>query len=103
MNRRQEPPRRIDQPEPGFFRIRLVRHGPFVPARIAHRLGFWTAEINGAPAGEAHVDPAFADAVYRIWTTGTRITEAEYRNMLGQPSVLDPAQPIDIGAQPPVF
>ena len=32
MNRRAEPSRRIDEPEPGLFKTRMVRGGPFVAA-----------------------------------------------------------------------
>ena len=103
MRRDGEPSRRIDQPEPGYFRIRHVRGGPLIPARIFHRLGFWSAAINGQAVGDSNPDPELVDVVMRIWTSGTRITADEYHAMLRQPSVLDPSQPIDIAAFPPVF
>jgi hypothetical protein len=74
------PSRRIDRPEPGFFRMRLVRGGVFVGARIyrpcpmhpetCEALDRWfdlEAEIDGEPAD-----------VLRVWESGDPITPAEF-------------------------
>jgi len=68
---RRQPPRAIDAPEPCWLRIRLERHGPYLPARIFNRLGLLTAEIEGVPTD-----------VERVWTSGDRITEAEWRDLM---------------------
>jgi hypothetical protein len=81
MNRRHEPSRRIDQPDPGFFKLRLVKRGPFVAARITYDPPLWSAEINDEPCGLHDPDPARADGVFRIWTVGVRIEKAEYDRM----------------------
>ena len=97
---RQERPRPIDQPEAGYFRIRLVRKGMFVAARIHNHLGFWSATINGQACGAIDSDPARADGVYRIWTTGVQITKQEYDRLLRSPPS-SPRLPVDIGSMPP--
>jgi hypothetical protein len=83
--------RRIDQPEPAFFKTRLVRKGPWVGSRIYVRFGMLVAEINGAPAD-----------VDRVWTSGQEITEDEYLRLVANPPN-DPMTPIDMNAKPPVF
>ncbi len=74
----REAPRAIDKPEPGFFELRLVKGGPYVPARIMCDGGMWSAEIDGEQCGAPDAEPAAAAGVYRIWTAGRRITEPEY-------------------------
>ncbi len=95
-------PRRIDQPEPGFFKLRLVRKGPWVAGRISHAMGFWSASIDGVPCGQRHPDPFAADGVSRIWESAARIEQAEYDALLGTPSATPKTLPIDLGALPPI-
>jgi|SRR5579859_5385917 len=71
---RNQAPRVVDAPEPCFIRMRLVRNGVFVAARIFHRLGMLAGEINGQPA-----DPM------QIWHAGDFIDEAEYEQMMRNP------------------
>ena len=71
---RQQPPRIVDQPEPCFVRLQLVRNGVFVAARIFNRLGTLAAEINGKPA-----DP------FQVWHGGDLITEEQYARMMETP------------------
>lgn len=97
-----QPPRRIDQPEAGTFKLRLVRKGPWLAARITHAMGFWSASIEGLPCGPRHTDPFQADGVSRIWESGTRIEQAEYDALLRTPSATPKNLPIDLGALPPV-
>lgn len=94
-------PRRIDQPEPGFFKIRLVRKGPWVAARISHAMAFWSATIGGEPAGAPDPDPFCAQGVSRIWESGTVITAAEYDALLANPPET-PKLAINLGAMPPI-
>lgn len=102
MTRRNERPRRIDQPEPGYFKVRMVRKGPWVAARIGQRFGFWFAEINGTGCGATDPDPAKADGVYRVWSTGAVITKTEFEALLRKPPA-SPDKPIDLGSIPPAF
>lgn len=75
MNRDQ-PARRIDEPEPCFVRMRLVAKGPWVGARIFIRLGMLAAEINGEPA-----DP------HQVWHAGEFIDETRYAILLEDPRI----------------
>lgn len=81
--------RRIDQPEPGYFRMRLVRKGPWVGARIwfgvvTQRL---LAEVNGQPA-----------SVDDVWTSGEMISLADYQWLMDHPPA-DPMQPQHISTR----
>ena len=77
-------PRALDRPEPGYWRIRLVKGGPLVPAMIRRvqclhepgdpfnpmdRSPSWYAEIDGRPV-----------AWSRVWETRPveTITAADY-------------------------
>lgn len=103
MNRRKEPPRRVDQPEPGYFRTRQVRKGPFVAARICYDAPLWSAEIDGKPCGLPATDPAKADGVFAIWTFGERITPVEYEKLLNTHRPVAADAPVNVNAIPPVF
>lgn len=70
--------RAVWPPEPGFFALKLVRNGWLVPARIGFDGVRWHAEIDGT-IHPAHTDPALAPEVARIWTSGARVDEADYR------------------------
>jgi hypothetical protein len=74
MADRNQPARRIDAPEPCFLRLRLVRHGVWVPARIVSRMGILFAEISGATAD-----------VHDVWCSGDFITHDEYEAMMRNP------------------
>jgi len=124
--RQLEAPRQVDQPEPGFFKIREVRGGPYVAARIYHepardpqtgewldRSPWWRAEINGRPCGNASPDPIKADGVMRIWTFGVRINKREYEHLLNvknwakrhRPDLpeANPRAQIDLNKMKPIF
>lgn len=102
----QEPMRIVDRPQPGLFKLRRFRGGPWVAARIRRiclctigggvehdhtdacdRRGSLTAEINGVEASPDHV-----------WNYGRSVSVEEYERLLG-------ANPSDIplSEQPPVF
>jgi hypothetical protein len=110
MNRRHEPSRRIDQPEPGFFKLRKVKGGPFVAARIDYEAPLWSAEIDGQPCGLPDPDPAHADGVFRIWTTAVRIDSKEYDRMREHKAtapLTDPVhnahEPINLNKLPTIY
>lgn len=78
MRRDSEPSRAVWPPEPGWFRMRLVPRGWAAPCQIIlHPDGTWQAIIDG-DAGAASPDPVQA-GVDRIWHSGTRIPEDEFR------------------------
>jgi hypothetical protein len=93
--------------------MRLVKRGPWVAARLNHseEIG-WQAEINGV-AGEAHPDPVKAENVFRVWTSGRLIDEAEYNYLLGLKQWAErnapnhPAaqadMPVNLNFAPPLF
>ncbi|HET98765.1 MAG TPA: hypothetical protein ENH89_00020 [Aurantimonas coralicida] len=110
--------RAIDSPEPGFFRLKLTRGGPWVPAilyrpcpiefepetfQAVDRHYRLVAEIDGKPAD-----------VHRVWTSGERITIAEYLYLTANHAWVrqyapdlpeaNPGSPIDFNVlQPPSF
>jgi hypothetical protein len=96
-----QPPRRIDQPEPGTFKLKMIRNGPWIAGRISHAMGFWSASIGGEPCGPRHPDPFQADGVSRIWESAVRIEQAEYDALLRSPPAT-PDLPINLGALPPI-
>lgn len=110
--RRNQPTRRVDQPEPGYFCIRLVKGGPWVAAEIRHIDGAWLALIDGVPK-TPHPDPAQAEDVFRIWHYGERIPNYEHAFMVQwaahvrvfQPDApeANPTRPINVGREPPPF
>jgi hypothetical protein len=112
VGRKTEPPRAVDRPETGFFRMRLVRKGPFVAAQINHQNNHWWAVINGDKYPPA-ADPAAAPYVFDVWLAGERITEDEYnyltarRTWAAQHAPRDPAnaprQRVDTAFLPPLF
>ncbi len=68
----------IDRPQPGFYRTRLVKGGPWVAARI-----WWDDSIQDRPAmllGEVAGEEADA---WSLWprVVGQQIAENEYRFM----------------------
>jgi len=102
----------IDRPEPGFFRLRFARGGPWMPARIIFAADLWGAEINGRPAGLPHRDPHMAPGVMRVWQGGRRINAEDYAYLLtlleyaqDHPAhpMADPCSRIDVSRLPPVF
>lgn len=94
------PARIVDQPTPGFFKMRLVRRGPWVPAAITYSVfGLWQATIDGEIFA-ADADPVFADGVLRVWHSGRFIDEAEYAHMLAVKAWAGTTMPDHPAAQP---
>lgn len=117
---------RIDAPQIGFFRTRLVKGGPYVPARI-HRPCHCT--VNGGDANTEHPWRDTCDrhpplqgeqdgkpiSAFALWprVIGSEITEAEYRFMTAdaewcrahapQEPAANPGQRLDLRSQPPIF
>ncbi len=66
MTRREWTPRRIDAPEPGFYRMALVRGAWRVPCRILldEQTGWWTSEVDTTT--KRSIDPTDTDT-FTIW------------------------------------
>lgn len=78
----EDQPRRVDRPEPGFFRTRLVARGWAVPARIERNdEGLWRVTIDGT-AKEWVRDPTSDEALARVWHFGEAVEEWVYRDLL---------------------
>lgn len=77
-----------DTPHPGFYKMRLVKGGPFVPCRV------WFNEPERDEAGDLMDDECLMMSINGefingqlmgerwIWLMGNPISEAEYRFML---------------------
>lgn len=116
-------PRDIARPEPGMFKLRLVKGGPWVPALIKRavardpltgekldRSPLWSTYINGRLLADPSPDPGRA-RVDDVWLSGRPISVAEYKFLRRQlmfdryfaPAAADPRRPIDVRAIPPIF
>ena len=108
----------IDRPEPGFFRLKLTKGGPWVPA-ILYRpcpIEFAPETFQGVDRHYrlvAEIDGKLVD-VARVWTSGERIPLAEYLFMKADHAWVrenaphlpeaNPGQSIDFNVlQPPSF
>ena len=70
--------RAIWPPEAGFFRVQLSSRAWAVPcAIVAHDDGTWQAVVDGVDR-TPHADPAYAQDIALIWTSGTKIAKPEY-------------------------
>jgi hypothetical protein len=102
----------VNKPEPGFFKLCMVKGGPYVGAQIEHgpskdpetgepldRSWLWKAWINGRLAADPSPDPMYA-GVFRIWHFAQEITEKEYRYLLGIKDWAEKSAPNDPAANP---
>jgi hypothetical protein len=108
MSGRHDPSqnRLIWPPEPGLFRLRLVKGAWGVPARIHHwpAANLWAAEIDEALSDSTR-DPAHIPQISMIWHGGLRIDAAEYEWLIEtkryaeianpEHPCLSPTRPID--------
>lgn len=91
----------------------LVRHGPWVPARIERIDGVWLATINDAVCRPGHTDPHKAACVLDIWHSAEFIDEAEYEYLIAVKRwaekedrnypAANPRKVINLNILPPVF
>jgi len=100
-------------PQPGFYELRLVKRGPYLPTEI--RLlpdGQWQAIINGKTY-PPDSDPIIAQGVYRIWHGGVRSTPERCSFLIALKAwavtheplhpLLFPTSPIDVECLPPLI
>lgn len=76
------PSRPVWPPTPGFYLVRLVRHGPFVGAQIACEDGKWSCMLDGVTSGPVD-DPVLLDDIEKIHTYGRVTTDAEVKFRIG--------------------
>lgn len=83
-------------PEPGFYRLRLVKKGPMVPCRIRHepprdpetgefldRSWYWHGDMAGQDDPDPSPEPT--QRVWRIWLSNHKpIEEAEYNFLVAE-------------------
>jgi hypothetical protein len=104
--------RRVWPPEPGYFRLRLVKGGWPVGARIGKTEdGLWQAEVDGK-LHHPNWNPAYARMVSDIWHYGERIDQATYQRLIDQAAharahdpghpAADPYTPIDRAKLKPI-
>lgn len=117
-------PQRIDEIEPGFFRLRHVRNGPWIAARVELVGGLVrltqdakppscecsTAEYADLVVAAVIEGEAFSHPIIRCLWFGVRIAEAEYQHMLrvaawaraNAPAhpLANPGKPVDINVIP---
>lgn len=129
MARAEKPPvpsRPLDEPRPGFFKLRQVRGGPWVGSRIEYehptdpetgellteRSKLWVTTINGKLVRAPSPDPVRA-GVFQVWCSGTEIKESDYRFMVADHEwatkhapddpVANPTEKVEIGNLPADF
>lgn len=77
-DRRQQEPRRVDEPEPGFYRSKLVRGGPWVGVSVERDdVGDWHVTVDGIER-ERSRDPWTIPWLRDRYHYADRIKEAEH-------------------------
>ena len=110
-------PREIARPRPGFFRVRLIKGGPWVAARIFQPCPiemepeYWNV-LDRSPSLEAEIN-GLPGRVMRIWLSGEEISAAEFHYLLDDAGWCEryaPAEPranperaVDVRETQPVF
>ena len=90
--------------QPGLFKIRVVRNGPWVGAAIQHDTACgWYALIDGIRQGEPCHAAANAPEVERIWLFGRFVDEAEYRRLTRPSREISFRAPVNLAAAKPIF
>ena len=112
MLRGERPPTHMDDPQCGYFKTKLVRFGPYVPARI------WLeqqvdegGELAGEPVMRCHINGKRQEAKDRWpWLAGRPIPVAEYNAMMDRDfeqktddPAPDPMKPLDWSSKKPPF
>lgn len=113
-------PRILDQPKPGFFRLRLVKNGPWVAAKISYgpqldtdglamldEGDLWSTRIDDELIADPSPDPHVAH-VDRVWIYGEEITEAEYEFLLldsawQRSQGISARKPVELRKLPPIL
>lgn len=99
-------------PQPGHYALRLVKHGPEVPACIHAASGMWQAEVDGR-RHDPVLDPETCPQIMRIWHSARRSSAEEHAFMAATKAwadqhmpthpLLHPTRPVDVATLPPVI
>lgn len=115
--------RRVDTPQPGFFKMSLAKGCPPVGCELrfqpsvdpetgeqTDRSPMWETWIDGKLARDPSPDPTAA-GVWRVWLHATQISQQEYRYLVADRAwckqhapdhpVASPDQPVDIATVSP--
>lgn len=92
-------PRVSDTPLPGFYRLKLIRGGPWVPAQIKHDEGGWQTMLDGKWSNQS-TDPWLLPDMERIHFGGRDTTEAEVNFMLARKRHAEVYEPDSPAANP---
>jgi hypothetical protein len=106
-------PRDPSNPQPGFFKVKMIRGGPWCgaeirkfPVKCNHEPGvvryWWCACIDG-DVGEHVLDPSENREIMRVWNFGRTISEAEYLILTRHGRNVDPCQKINLAAKDSIF
>lgn len=116
----------LDRPQPGFFRVRLVRRGPWVSAAIRRICSCtinggsdnarheWRPDCDRFPPLSCEVDGQERnDRLMSVWVFGRPISEKEFRYMRDAAAwdrtyapdapTANPLLPVDFNAIKPKF
>lgn len=109
---RDQASRRVDLPEPGLYRSRLVRGGPWVPVKITQEESGWTVAV-GVGRTETALDPWAIPWMRDRYHFALRVDQAEFDYLMAQARwaqrhnpdhpAASPDQPIRLGAIKPLF
>jgi hypothetical protein len=96
---------RDGEPQPGYYRTKLVKGGPWVPARIWVEREF---DEDGEQVNEDKfrcvIGDAEADPMQKwVWLSGHPISLADYKQMRSQTNQLPATQAVNLATMPPVF
>lgn len=80
--------RPMNDPQPGYFRVRIVARGPWLPARIWE----YTPRVAGGPHLAAHIGGLNCE-VEQVWLHGREITAELYNELMRSPPA-EPLQPV---------
>lgn len=101
--------RRIDRPEPGLFKTRRVKGGPWLPVRIR---SVRAVDHEGRVADRAPILAMWAPdldeefsllAIHRAWPGLHPITRAEFDRLCASPLIHEPRTRIDLHTTAPLF
>ncbi len=99
MPHEDQTPRPVDMPVPGYFRVRLVKGAPWVPARIMEQDGWWLVLIDGEATGPAGREAWKVAQMERV-AFSNAITGAQYASLLEQRRALPADHPLKDATKP---
>ena len=92
-------PRPIAELRAGYFRIRLAKFGPWLPAALVDDDGRIVPHLNGQ-RWQPEYGQADADLIDRIWCWGREITTEEHAQMVADYKRAMSAAPESVTANP---